>query len=56
MRLNGAPTDEYEYEISLITKAVLNSRDEIDIAEAIKDTMDYFFHCDIDLRPLLGGL
>lgn len=53
MHLNGAPTDEYEYEISLICKAVLNSRDELDIAEAIKDTIDYCFRCDIGFERCL---
>lgn len=53
MDLNGAPGDEYEYEISLITKVVFDSRDELDIAEGIKDTMDYCFQCDIDFERCL---
>lgn len=53
MHLNGAPTDEYEHEISLIAKKVLNSRDEIDIAEGIKDTIDYSFQCDMDFERCL---
>lgn len=36
----GAPDNEYESEIEELTKAVLNSNDELEIAETIKDTFE----------------
>lgn len=43
----GAPGDEYETEIEQIVDAVLDSKDEIEIAEAIKDIFDRMFDIDI---------
>lgn len=42
----GAPDDEYEDEIEQILKAVLKSKDEIELAEEIKDIFDYAFRRD----------
>lgn len=39
----GAPDDEYEVEIEEIAEAVVDSRDEIEIAEAIEDTFVHYF-------------
>lgn len=39
----GAPDDEYENEIERIVDLVLESRDEIEIAESIQDTFKATF-------------
>ncbi|GFZ75898.1 hypothetical protein GCM10010978_16860 [Compostibacillus humi] len=44
----GAPDDEYEYEIKQIVKAVLESKDEIEVAEAIQDTFRRAFDREYD--------
>jgi len=47
---DGAPDDEYESEIAKIVEAVLKSKDEIEVAEAIQDTFGYFFGRDYDFE------
>lgn len=39
----GAPDDEYEYEIDKVVELVLDSKDEIEIAESIQDTFNASF-------------
>jgi hypothetical protein len=39
----GAPDDEYEYEIEQIVEAVLESKEEIEIAEAIQSIFEFSF-------------
>ncbi|WP_062354256.1 DUF1871 family protein [Bacillus kwashiorkori] len=50
----GAPEDEYEREIEEIVDAVLDSRDEIEIAEAIKNIFDYSFGRDFHFDECLS--
>ncbi|KIO63392.1 hypothetical protein B4064_3222 [Caldibacillus thermoamylovorans] len=44
----GAPDDEYEDEIEQIVEAVLKSKDEIEIAEAIRSIFEFSFTMDFD--------
>lgn len=39
----GAPDDEYESQIEEVVDAILDCRDEIELADVIKDVFDRYF-------------
>ncbi|MBP3041371.1 DUF1871 family protein [Bacillaceae bacterium Marseille-Q3522] len=50
----GAPDDEYDTEVEQIVEAVLESKDEIEIAEAIQDTFKFTFQRDFSFVECLS--
>lgn len=49
----GAPSDEYDSEIKHVVDAVLNSNDQIAVAEAIKNIFDRMFDTNLQFDDCL---